>query len=84
MFLIIENSKDISNFLNYFNYNNSVMAYLYEHPNFPEHFEVSFMLCLKKLKKASMKIHNQNIMVLCYDGCEHTEASYMNDIGSLM
>jgi hypothetical protein len=47
------------------------MQYLYERPHVPSELMVHRVISMKSLKKASMKIHNQNILVLLYDSCEH-------------
>jgi hypothetical protein len=50
-----------------------VIQYLYEKPHIPAELLVHKVISIRSLKKASMKIHNQNILVLLYDSCWHQE-----------
>lgn len=70
---IIPIEKELLNFINYFEHNHAVMQYLYEHPHRPAELLVHKVISIQSLKKASMKVHNQNILVLLYDSCEHQE-----------
>ena len=49
------------------------MQYLYENPHRPTELLVHKVISIRSLKKASMKVHNQNILVLLYDSCHHQE-----------
>lgn len=70
---IIPKEKEMISFINYFEHNHAVMQYLYENMHKPAELLVHKVISIGSLKKASMKVHNQNILVLLYDSCTHQE-----------
>lgn len=82
--LIIPIEKELLNFINYFEHNHAVMQYLYEHPHRPSELMVHKVISIRSLKKASMKVHNQNILVLLYDSCHHQEKRIFSKISNYL
>lgn len=66
---ILPIEDELKRYINYFEHNRSPMQYLYERTNTPKELLVHKIVSIKSLKKASMKIHNQNVLVLQYDSC---------------